>query len=324
MSEIKLVVRWTKVGDAAEHKREAVYRVEYPIVNRQTSVVEDLLLAIPVDGFHWHEICLPEPRAGFGDSDLLEVVELLKAQYADAERKREERKREEQKREEQKIAECHQAVMAEKDAVLSSEIPFSPEFVERCAILRKDCEDVRFCSWVDLEGAVGEELAQCLLSKVRAHNSYCLQAKKEEAQKTQTALTMWRVQWIAKNGSDRLKEQIALGYDGKSLFLREKIKADFPSYYFYLDYTDYDEVDNPSESQLEVERGVAEVLISLGLAQDFSEALNCTYVGYKMQKDDDGDWVRVVYLVVNNYTPYPQDIATKTYRLVCELMDDGK
>jgi hypothetical protein len=79
-------------------------------------------------------------------------------------------------------------------------------------------------------------------------------------------------QWADKHGSNRLKEQIAQGYEGWPLYLHERVSQDFPGAKLDKEAWDYLTVLNPTEEELASTRKFANRIVELGLADNLEDA----------------------------------------------------
>jgi hypothetical protein len=130
--------------------------------------------------------------------------------------------------------------------------------------------------------------------------------------------------WAPENGSRRLREQVAQGYEGWPLYLHERLALDFPHAKLDKDAWDYDMVLNPNDEELTRTRKFAERVVELGLAKDLEDAFSKIKVrAYDVEEEfpvlggSDIITREVHCIVFNAYRPgnSPNAFSKKTIRI---------
>jgi hypothetical protein len=301
-------------------------------VARETTPTEDLLLQLPPSiNFPSTYITYPLPgeRDNLTDADLPSIVQTLQIEYEQRQIEQNKYEQEKQERKEKEVQEMLPKVRTGIQEILDNPLPVSD--LDNIAVKRSSFASCRGLNVSTAAEAVKDSIDPAVWSafrdKLRANDEYwmrwqadqeCNQTREKEAK--QAAQKAFITQWASEHGSERLRSQVELGYNARSLFLQEKIALDFPGCRMELDNAadGYDVVHNPELDDLQTEVEVIKVLVQLGLVTAES-AHEMTKIAYTTEEDEEsGESERKYYLVIEGYYPGPKDIFD-SYTLAMEI-----
>lgn len=332
-------IEWNKAGEAVG-TRQIVLEVEVPVIGRDTNLVEDAILQLPlrreVYGVDRAELVGQD----HGDASSSEVtwyvpagekeaapepdvvLALLRAEparrTAAALEVRLARETREKEYLEKKIAELEQelSVPAEKcqgENTYPATVYVPPGIPED---LRVRAEEYK----LELKRIASENRA-----RVDREQEKKSQAKEARAQRKKDYIAAW----AAVHGSARLQAQVAAGLDGWPLYLHERLAMDLgPDVELDNDGSDPEPLINPTLGQMEVAAGLASKLLACGQVEKGQVATSKVAVAsIQFDPEEDAEYgeeqepeVRV-YACCDWFPGDPELFSMRSVRVACPGAD---
>lgn len=304
-NHITVHMAWTKEGDGAPGRRLSVASIALP-VKTQLDALGKALAAIPGEGDLYYLVPEVQTTEYLSQDTALAAI----AKVAEIERLARDA--------EQRIAEKDRADRIERLMRWTQGGPRPESLMYPTGVLMYDTEKLvqsmpesqrlTFEAFLEAykdeyeEKRIAESAADDIRSQRRQEEAARKKQEKEDRDAAQHAEI---VAWAAAHGSDRLKKQIDLGYDGWPLYLHERIARDFPGMRVALANDqdgDFTSVQDPEELDLEYEIEVRKHLKALNMVPD-------TLIS---EGEDGGTWIRV-----EGYRP---GVAFNLYTLRVEVL----
>lgn len=347
--QLTLTVQYSKPGDVRKNTREKIWKMDLP-VTAVTDPIQDLLLTLIPENEYGVRIdsytyIYPGEKDQITDGDLQEIVRAVNKPIQERIEKSILEKQEKKEREEADKRKFLEECKAEIRFVLESELPIGKwmssqqtftrksllngdigyEFDSNCYRKVKDDLHLADEDWENFRNTLKLDYDQ---KQERSVREFAEKHAREEADRAERekAQTDFVANWTKDHGSDRLKTQLQMGYDGIVQFYQEKLHYDFPELDIKLmeDAEDFDSVRNPTMEQLEVEKKAASLMCLREIVDTFDTAKIMTRVAFDDVQDEDeygdpGEKTRVYYVVISGYRFGPKTIFPKEYTVAIQL-----